>query len=91
MYGKECKAVEPMECGVYEPRRDTISEKAKKIGKCLEEARIVMSNIGVNMFGDAAIEGERPEAKCLEHEMELNVIAMENLLGGLKYLADRMY
>ena len=50
-----------------------------------------MSNIGVNMFGDAAIEGERPEAKCLEHEMELNVIAMENLLCGLKYLADRMY
>ena len=91
MYGKECKPVEPMECGVCEPRRDTISEKAKRIGKCLEEARIVMSNIGVNMFGDAAIEGERPEAKCLEHEMELNVIAMENLLGGLKYLADRMY
>lgn len=51
MYGKECKAVEPMECGVCEPRRDTISEKAKRIGKCLEEARIVMSNIGVNMFG----------------------------------------
>lgn len=91
MYGNENKAAMPMECGACEPRRDTIVEKAKRIGKCLEEAGIVMSNIGINMFGDAAIEGERPEAKCLEHEMDLNVIAMENLLGSLKYLADRLY
>ena len=91
MYGKECKAVEPMECGVCEPRRDTISEKAKRIGKCLEEARIVMSNIGVNMFGDAPIEDVRPEAECLEHDMCLNVTAMESLLCGLKFLAERLY
>ena len=91
MYGKECKAVEPMECGVCEPRRDTISEKAKRIGKCLEEARILMSDIGVNMFGDVPIEGDRPEAECLEHDMCLNVTAMESLLCGLKFLAERLY
>lgn len=90
MYGT-CKTSEPMECGACEPRKDTIAEKAKRIGKCLEEAIIVMSNIGINTFGDAAIEDCRPEAQCLEHEMELNVIAMENLLGGLKFLAERLY
>ena len=90
MYGT-CKTSEPMECAVCGPKRDTLAEKSKRMGYLLEEARILMSDIGVNMFGDAAIEGERPEAKCLEHEMELNVLAMENLLGGLKYLADRMY
>lgn len=90
MYGNKF-AGETMECAVCEPKIDTIAEKSKRMGKYLEEARIVMSGIGVNMFGDAPIEGERPEAQCLEHDMELNVIAMENLLGGLKYLASRLY
>ena len=50
-----------------------------------------MSDIGVNMFGDAPIEGERPEAECLEHDMCLNVIAMESLLGGILTLKERLY
>ena len=91
MYGKECKAVEPMECGVCESKRDTLAEKSKRLGYLLEEARILMSDIGVNMFGDAPIEGDRPEAECLEHDMCLNVIAMESLLGGILTLKERLY
>ena len=90
MYGT-CKTSEPTECAVCEPKRDTLAEKSKRMGKYLEEARIVMSSIGVNMFGDAPIEDVRPEAECLEHDMYLNVTAMENLLGGLKFLAERLY
>lgn len=86
-----CKTSELMDCGSCEPRRETLAEKAKRIGKCLEEARIVMSSIGINTFGDEAIGDCRPEARCLEHEMELNIIAMENLLCGLKFLAERLY
>lgn len=91
MYGTTCKPSEPMECAVCEPKRDTIVGKSKIIGNYLEEARVILSGIGVNMFGDAPIEGDRPEAQCLEHDMELNVIAMENLLGGLKFLSERLY
>ena len=76
MYGTTCKSPEPMECVACEPKRDTIAEKSKRIGNYLEEARIVLSSIGVNMFGDAPIEGVRPEAQCLEHDMELNEIGM---------------
>ena len=90
MYGT-CKTSEPMECAVCEPKRDTLAEKSKRLGYLLEEARILMSDIGVNMFGDVPIEGDRPEAECLEHDMRLNVIAMEGLLCGLKILAERMY
>ena len=43
------------------------------------------------MFGDVPIEGDRPEAECLEHDMCLNVTAMEGLLCGLKFLAERLY
>ena len=90
MYGT-CKTSEPMECAVCEPKRDTLAEKSKRMGYLLEEARILMSDIGVNMFGDAPIEENRPGVECMEHEMCLNVIAMENLLGGLKFLAERLY
>ena len=90
MYGT-CKTSEPMECAVCEPKRDTLAEKSKRLGYLLEESRILMSDIGVNMFGDAPIEDVRPEAECLEHDMCLNVTAMENLLGGLKFLAERLY
>lgn len=84
-------AAEPMECAVCEPKRDTLAEKSKRLGYLLEEARILMSDIGVNMFGDVPIEGDRPEAECLEHDMCLNVIAMENLLGGILTLKERLY
>ena len=90
MYGT-CKTSEPMECAVCEPKRDTLSEKSKRLGYLLEEARILMSDIGVNMFGDVPIEGDRPEAECLEHDMCMNVVAMENLLCGLKLIAQRLY
>ena len=90
MYGT-CKTSEPMECAVCEPKRDTLAEKSKKMGYLLEDAKFVLSSIGVNMFGDAPIEDVRPEAECLEHDMCLNVTAMENLLGGLKFLAERLY
>ena len=84
-------AVEPMECAACEPKKDTLAEKSKRMGYLLEEARILMSNIGVNMFGDVPIEDVRPEATCLEHDMCLNVIAMENLLGGILTLKERLY
>lgn len=90
MYGT-CKTSEPMECAVCEPKRDTLAEKSKRLGYLLEEARILMSDIGVNMFGDVPIEGGRPEAESLEHDMCLNVIAMENLLGGILTLKERLY
>ena len=90
MYGNKLTA-ETMECAVCEPKRDTLAEKSKRIGYLLEEAKILMSDIGVNMFGDVPIEGDRPETECLEHDMCLNVIAAENLLSGLLTLKDRLY
>ena len=84
-------AVEHMGIAACEPKRDTLAEKSKKMGYLLEDAKVVLSSIGVNMFGDAPIEDVRPEAECLEHDMCLNVIAMENLLGGLRFLAERLY
>ena len=90
MYGT-CKTSEPMECTACEPKRDTLAEKSKKMGYLLEEAKNLMSDIGVNMFGDVPIEGDRPEAECLEHDMYLNVITMESLLGALRFLAERLY
>ena len=56
-----------------------------------QDAKVVLSSIGVNMFGDEPIEDVRSEAKCLEHDMCLNVAAMESLLCGLKFLAERLY
>ena len=90
MYGT-FKTSEPMECAVCEPKRDTLAEKSKKMGYLLEDAKAVLSSIGVNMFGDAPIEDVRPEAECLEHDMCMNVVAMENLLCGLKLIAQRLY
>ena len=90
MYGT-FKTSEPIECTTCEPKKDTLAEKTKKMGYLLEDARVVLSNIGVNMFGDAPIEDVRPEASCLEYDMYLNVTAMESLLCGLKFLADRLY
>ena len=90
MYGTY-KTSEPMECAVCEPKRDTLAEKSKKMGYLLEDAKVLLSSIGVNMFGDAPIEDVRPEATCLEHDMCLNVAAMESLLCGLKFLAERLY
>ena len=90
MYGTY-KTSEPMECAVCEPKRDTLAEKSKRMGCLLEEAKTVLSDIGVNMFGDAPIEGDRPKTECMEHDMCLNVVAMESLLCGLKFLAERLY
>ena len=90
MYGN-CKPSDPMECAVIEPKRDTLAEKSNKIACLLDEAGCVLSDIGVNMFGDAPFVGERPKSEHLEHDMNLNVIAMENLLGSLKFLAERLY
>ena len=91
MYGNTCKQTEPMECAVCEPKRDTLAEKTNKISFLLNEAGGVLSDIGVNMFGDPPFVGERPKSECLEHDMNLNIIAMENLLGALKFLAERLY
>ena len=90
MYGT-FKTSEPIECTTCEPKKDTLAEKSKKMGYLLEEAKNLMSDIGVNMFGDVPIESDRPEAECLEHDMCMNVVAMENLLCGLKLIAQRLY
>ena len=90
MYGT-CKTSEPIEYAACEPKRDTLAEKSKRIGYLLQDAKNLLSSIGVNMFGDVPIEDVRPEATCLEHDMCLNVIAMENLLGGILTLKERLY
>lgn len=76
-------------CGCT-PNRRAITENAREIGKMLEEAKMVISDMGTQLFGDEKIEGERVVAMCLEHEMEINVAAMESLLCGLKCMKDRL-
>lgn len=86
--GANMEAVES-KCGCA-PNRRTITDNAREIGKMLEEAKLVISDMGTQLFGDEKIEGERPVAKCLEHEMEINTAAMESLLCGLKCMKDRL-
>lgn len=76
--------------GCKEPMRDSITEKSKRMGEMLEETRMVISLMGERLFGDSPIEGKRPEPKCLEEDMNLNCIAIENMLGTLKFIADRL-
>lgn len=75
-------------CG--EPNRGSITNNAVAIGKMLEEAKCLVSDMGTHLFGDEEIKGERPAAKCLAHEMELNVAGMESLLSEIKFMYDRL-
>lgn len=72
-------------------KQKSITERVLETGKTLEEVMKVISLLGEHLFGDAPIEIKRPETKCLEENIELNAIGAENILGTLRFLADRLF
>lgn len=72
-------------------KKNTIAEKSQEIGKMLEEAMDIMSDIGVKLIGDGPIEEKRPDANCLLADMDLNESGMRSLLLSLRRLKEILF
>ena len=66
------------------------ADKVAEEGKLLSEALAIMDSIRIAGFGLESEYADRPIAKCLDEEMELNVCGMSSLLRMIVELKERL-
>lgn len=75
-------------CGA--PKRTT-KDMVKETAKSLQEASMIVEEIKATLFGGELIDLKRPEANCMEEDIEMNMNGMQSLLCELNYLRSRLY
>lgn len=73
-----------------ENERITVAKNIAETGNTIQEALIIVDKLRVGLFADESMKCERPNPKCLSHDVEINLFGAESLLASLRELADRL-